>query len=184
MLEQIQLNSTMHHWLRRHKDLVFLPIVKLCAQLQITPVMVTSAGALLGMVSLPLLWIDYRWFALAQLLSLLCDGIDGSLARYTKHPSEFGKQFDYTVDVSIMLLTYSAMMVWLEQPIWVIGLNWYAGLWVVNWLFGKMIQLAPMRLMLTLSILVWLPQLGLALTWAYAVVMSFVLLKALLYKRK
>ncbi|EKD79486.1 MAG: hypothetical protein ACD_41C00057G0001 [uncultured bacterium] len=184
MLEQIQLNSTMHHWLRRQKDVLLLPIVKICLYLQIKPVLVTSIGALFGTVSLPLLWIDYRWFALAQLASLLCDGIDGSLARYSKRPSEFGKQFDYAVDVSIMLLTYSAVTVWLKQPIWIIGLNWYIGLWLVNWLFGRMLQLAPMRLLLTLSILIWLPQLGLALTWAYAVVMSFVLLKALLRKRK
>lgn len=184
MLEQIQLDSGMHQWLRRHKDVVFLPVVRVCTWLHITPIMMTSIGAVIGILSLPLLWVNYWWFAAAQLISLICDGVDGALARHTKQSSPFGKQFDYAVDVGIMLLTYSALTVWLKEPFWIIGLNWYVGLWLVNMLFGNMIKLAPMRLVLTLSILVWWPQAGLALTWAYAVVMTGVLVKTLLRKRK
>lgn len=184
MLEQIQLNSMMHQWLRQHKDELLGPLAQFCLRWRISPLLVTSIGAAIGLGSIPLLWVNYGWFALAQLVSLLCDGLDGTLARLSKRTSLFGAQLDYAVDLTIMLLTYSALTIWLQQPSWVIGLNWYIGLWLVNRLFGTMVKLAPMRLTMAVAVIFLLPQAGLVLTWAYAVAMTGVLLKTLFRKRR
>lgn len=184
MLQQIQLNSGMHQWLRRHKDELLSPLAQLCIRWRISPLLVTSIGAAIGLGSIPLLWVNYGWFALAQLVSLLCDGLDGTLARVSKRSSLFGAQLDYAVDLTIMLLTYSALTIWLQQPSWVIGLNWYIGLWLVNRLFGNMVKLAPMRLTMAIAVIFLLPQAGLVLTWTYAVVMTGVMLNKLFRKQK
>ncbi len=182
-LKQLQVNSRAHHLVRAKKDALFLPIAKGLHKLGVTPDMVTWAGAALGLLSLPLLWVGYGWFVLAVAVSLLFDGIDGSLARYTKTENQTGEQLDHIVDTALMFLMVSALALWLQQPLWIVGINWHVALLLLNWLLGSPINIAPGRAAFLILLLFNNPPLMLVVYFGYAAVLT-IAIPITWYKRK
>ena len=178
LTKQLQVNSALHQTLRKYKDGVFVPIAKSLHQFGVTPNMVTYAGAAIGLLSLPLLWVNYWWFAIGCVLSLVCDGIDGTLARYTHRSNAQGAKFDYTVDITLMLLIYASLTLWLGKPLFVFGLNSYVIVQLLNWLAGNLVRIAPARFALVTCIALNVPILGLWLVTAYSVLMLVALVRA------
>lgn len=176
LLELLQVNSAMHHWLRQRKDAMFLPVAKVCARLGISATSVTILGWVIGLASIALLFVDYWYFAVGILLSTLADGVDGVLARYSNTVTQSGAQLDYTADLSLTLLTYSALTYWLQEPLWVIGLNLFGMVLLFNWLAHSPVRIAPGRMCLVPCIIVGLPQVGLFIVSGYAVLMYGLLL--------
>lgn len=71
-------------------------IVKPLAKLKITPNMLTFLGLLFGIALY--LNVQSPWVAVLLVLSLTCDGIDGSLAIFTSKFSRFGAMLDSIID--------------------------------------------------------------------------------------
>ena len=176
LLELLQVNSAMHQWLRTHKDAVFLPVAKFCARLGVSASAVTCIGWLIGIASIGLLFVNYWYFAVGILVSTLADGVDGALARSSNTVTKSGAQLDYAVDLSLTLLTYSALTYWLQEPLWVFGLNLFGMVLLFNWLAHSPIRIAPGRMGVVSGIIVGLPQVGLFLVSGYAVLMYGLLL--------
>lgn len=182
-LESVQVNSQMHRSLRTQKDNLFAPVAKLCQRLGISANTVTAIGFGIGVLSIPLLFINYWWFVILFLVSTLADGVDGALARLQKTTSHRGAQLDYAVDLTLTLLISCGLIIWLQQPLWVLGLNMFGVLLLSNAVARYPLQIAPLRVTLLTCCLFGLPQIGLALLSAYSVVM-FVYLLTKLGKKK
>lgn len=71
-------------------------IVKPLAKLKITPNMLTFLGLIFGIALY--LNVQSPWVAVLLVLSLTCDGIDGSLAIFTSKFSRFGAMLDSIID--------------------------------------------------------------------------------------
>lgn len=71
-------------------------IVKPLAKLKITPNMLTFLGLIFGIALY--LNVQSPWVAVLLVLSLTCDGIDGSLAIFTAKFSRFGAMLDSIID--------------------------------------------------------------------------------------
>lgn len=71
-------------------------IIKPLAKLKITPNMLTFLGLIFGIALY--LNVQSPWVAVLLVLSLTCDGIDGSLAIFTSKFSRFGAMLDSIID--------------------------------------------------------------------------------------
>lgn len=75
-------------------------MVHLCANLGVTPNMVTSAGLLLVLAACYLFWQgQYSLGLLAGWLMTFLDTVDGKLARVTVKSSKFGHLYDHSIDL-------------------------------------------------------------------------------------
>lgn len=180
LFEIIQVNGGVHQWLRSQKDAVFNPAARLCMRAHIHPNVVTTLGFVLGLFSLPLLFVDYWWFVLVLVFSTIADGIDGSLARLGQTDSLIGAHYDYVVDLVLSILIACNLVIWLQQPFWILGVNLFGLLLIGNWLTKSPLNIAPNRMTLVISCMLGWPQLGLALLSTYSVAMSLYLIKKLL----
>jgi len=74
--------------------------VHLCANMHVSPNMVTSAGLLLVVAACYLfLYGYYGWGLLAGWMMTFLDTVDGKLARVTIQSSKFGHLFDHSIDL-------------------------------------------------------------------------------------
>ena len=114
-------------------------IVHLCANLHISPNMVTSLGLLL-VVAACYLFLEgqYGWGLLAGWVMTFLDTVDGKLARVTIQSSKFGHLFDHLIDLfhppfwyifwGMSLLNFQAVLgVGLEQMYWIIVIAYIGG---------------------------------------------------------
>ncbi len=75
-------------------------IVHLCANLGITPNMVTSFGLMLVIAACFLFYYQYyAWGLLAGWIMTFLDTVDGKLARVTIRSSKFGHLYDHLIDL-------------------------------------------------------------------------------------
>jgi CDP-diacylglycerol--serine O-phosphatidyltransferase len=90
----------------------------------ILPNLFTTASLFAGFMGL--LWAmqgKFEFCASAILVSCLCDGLDGKVARMTKAGSEFGIQFDSLVDLVAFGVTPATMIYfWQTQHVGRVGL--------------------------------------------------------------
>jgi len=77
---------------------LYSPVVRLLARLGVSPHAVSAAGPLLGVWFVFLLPRNPRLSFVVWLLSLMVDGVDGALARYTGRASDFGALVDQVCD--------------------------------------------------------------------------------------
>lgn len=77
---------------------LYSPLVRLLATLGFSPNAVSLAGPLLGLWFVFLVPRNPRLSFFVWLLSLMVDGVDGALARYTGRASSFGALFDQVCD--------------------------------------------------------------------------------------
>lgn len=183
-LAKFQTNSPLHKAARKWKDGFFTPAAELCIKLHLTPIMVTTLGLVVGIISVGLLFVNYWYFVIGFIISTLIDGVDGCLARLTKTESIHGAQYDYAADLIMMLLVYTAITIWVEQPVWILGLNAFGVLLLLNWLLGKPIQIFPGRMWLIVPIILGLPRIGLVVLLVYVTAMYVLFVKTLVSKRK
>jgi phosphatidylglycerophosphate synthase len=114
-------------------------IVHLCANLNISPNMVTSLGLLL-VVAACYLFLNgyYGWGLLAGWIMTFLDTVDGKLARVTIQSSKFGHLFDHAIDLfhppfwyifwGMSLIDFQAVLgQGLEEMYWIIIIAYIAG---------------------------------------------------------
>lgn len=176
MFSALEINSALHERLRTFKDQIFKPVVRVLIQLHIPPNTVTILGLIIGLLSIPVLFINYWAFAGLLLVSTLADGIDGTLARTTKQVTDFGKKLDYTTDFILMTSVFIAVALWLQQPLWYIGLMVYGIIFLINKALRRPIQLAPGRMYIAIPIFFGWPVIGLSSVTLYSLIMGFTLL--------
>ena len=87
------------------KGIFFTPLVLLLLKLKITANMVSYFSALLGLVSVIVLFFDIRMSAILLLISFMFDGIDGSLARASKKDNLEGSITDCFCDQIVISST-------------------------------------------------------------------------------
>ena len=81
----------------------------------VLPNLFTTASLFAGFAGI--LWAvegRFHWAALAILISCVCDGLDGKVARMTRASSEFGVQFDSLADL-VAFGVNPALMIYLWQ---------------------------------------------------------------------
>jgi len=113
--------------------------VRVCANLGITPNMVTSLGLLLVIAAAYLFYHQlYAWGLLAGWIMTYLDTVDGKLARVTINSSKFGHLYDHLIDLIHPPIWYivwggslvgfsGAMGLSLEQMNWAIILAYVSG---------------------------------------------------------
>jgi phosphatidylglycerophosphate synthase len=75
-------------------------VTRVCAQLGLTPNMVTSIGLVLVFVAMWAFWHGhYGWGLVAAWVMTFLDTVDGKLARVTMQSSKFGDFFDHSIDL-------------------------------------------------------------------------------------
>jgi phosphatidylglycerophosphate synthase len=75
-------------------------VTRFCARHRISPNMVTSASAVLTLLSFWLFWEgQFSWGLLSGWLMTFLDTVDGKLARVTLTASEWGNIFDHGIDL-------------------------------------------------------------------------------------
>lgn len=75
-------------------------VTRWCAQLGLTPNMVTSIGLVLVFVAMWAFWHGhYGWGLVAAWVMTFLDTVDGKLARVTMQSSKFGDFFDHSIDL-------------------------------------------------------------------------------------
>jgi phosphatidylglycerophosphate synthase len=75
-------------------------VTRVCAQLGLTPNMVTSIGLVLVFVAMWAFWNGhYGWGLAAAWVMTFLDTVDGKLARVTMQSSKFGDFFDHSIDL-------------------------------------------------------------------------------------
>ena len=101
--------------------IISFALVKPLSKLKFTPNILTLLGLFFGV----LLYINAQspWAALLLVLSLICDGIDGSVAIFQKRQSAWGATLDSVVDrVSEALWLYALYVIgvpaWLAITLW------------------------------------------------------------------
>ena len=113
--------------------------VHLCANLHISPNMVTSLGLLL-VVAACYLFLNghYGWGLLTGWIMTFLDTVDGKLARVTIQSSQFGHLFDHVIDLfhppfwyifwGMSLINFQPVLgQGLEQMVWIIIIAYVAG---------------------------------------------------------
>jgi len=114
-------------------------VVHLCANLHISPNMVTSLGLLL-VIAACYLFLNgfYGWGLLAGWIMTFLDTVDGKLARVTIQSSKFGHLFDHLIDLfhppfwyiywGMSLVNFQPVLGQeLEQMYWIIIIAYIAG---------------------------------------------------------
>lgn len=90
-------------------------VTRICANLGLTPNMVTSIGLVLVFVAMWAFWHGhYGWGLVAAWVMTFLDTVDGKLARVTMQSSKFGDFFDHSID-----LVHPPFWWWA----WVVGLS-------------------------------------------------------------
>lgn len=172
LLEWLQLENRWHRSVRQKKDVWLRPLAQLARALRLTPTAVSCIGLMIGLTSAMVLVFNY-WFGLSLLLmSALCDGVDGTLARLTGRASPHGARLDYLSDVTVTLAVFAAVVYRLHEPWWLLGLGVFSLVIGGNQWLGAPLRLAPNRMVLMLCLLLRLPHVGLALVSLYAMVMG------------
>jgi len=87
------------------KKYLFWPIVKACAKIGITANMISYTSAALGVAATVYLWYDIKVAAILLLVSLMLDGVDGSVARDQKPPKLAGSITDCFCDQIVISAT-------------------------------------------------------------------------------
>jgi phosphatidylglycerophosphate synthase len=114
-------------------------VVHLCANLHISPNMVTTLGLLL-VIAACYLFLNgyYGWGLLAGWIMTFLDTVDGKLARVTIQSSKFGHLFDHAIDLfhppfwyifwGMSLIDFQPVLgQGLEQMYWIIVIAYIAG---------------------------------------------------------
>lgn len=98
---------------------LFAPLVRPLARLGVSPNAVSLAGPLLGMLFVFVVRRNPRLGFFIWLPSLLVDGVDGALARYTGRASDFGALFDQVCDHAREILIVAGLA-WAGalSPLW------------------------------------------------------------------
>jgi phosphatidylglycerophosphate synthase len=118
---------TLHVWPRPARA-----VTRICAQLGITPNMVTSLSLVFVLLAMWAFWHgQYVWGLLAAWPMTFLDTVDGKLARVTLQSSRFGDFYDHSIDL-------------LHPPFW-----WWA--WIVG-LSAAGFTLANANLILTIIV--------------------------------
>jgi len=91
------------------------PIVRLCATSSISPISITLFGCVLGLLIAPLLFFDYKIFALTALvISGYLDTLDGAFARHIVCATPLGAVLDI---ISDRLVEFSIILgLFLQEP--------------------------------------------------------------------
>lgn len=88
------------------KKYVFYPFLGLFSWLRISANMISYASAMCGLIATYYMWIDMHQAAIFLIVSVVLDGIDGSLARFTHQSSPQGSLTDaFTDQVTISATT-------------------------------------------------------------------------------
>jgi phosphatidylglycerophosphate synthase len=83
----------------------FHPVVFILAKLKITPNIMSIISALTGIVATVYIWYDLKIAGILLIASLVLDGIDGPLARYTGTGSPRGEITDAFTDQTVISAT-------------------------------------------------------------------------------
>lgn len=177
------MNSVMHQGGRKWKDAMFTPFAKFARWLKLTPIGVTTIGFILGLVSIGLLFTNYWYFAIAIAISTFLDGVDGRLARLTNQVTPLGVKYDYGVDFTLMLLVYISLTVWLQEPMWILGLNVFGLLLLLNYILDSPLKMFPGRMWVVTPAMLGFPRIGLMAVLLYTALMYMLLIKKMI-KRK
>lgn len=185
-------------------------VVHLCADLHISPNMVTSLGLLL-VIAACYLFLNgfYGWGLLAGWIMTFLDTVDGKLARVTIQSSKFGHLFDHLIDLfhppfwyifwGMSLLDFQPVLGHgLEQMNWIIVIAYVAGR-IVEGLFPLLGNCSiftwrpfdawfrlitarrnPCMILLTLSFLVGKPEWGFISVTFWSALTTIVLILRLL----
>lgn len=89
----------------RLKGLIFSPIIFILKKLGVTANMVSYASAAFGVAATFYLWQDWQISAWLIIISVLLDGIDGSLARRSANPDPRGPLIDNFADLIVISAT-------------------------------------------------------------------------------
>lgn len=92
------------------KKYLFYPIIKLLIRLHVTANMVSYFSAILGLASAIYILYDIKISAILLIISLLMDGIDGSLARELNAPKLQGSITDCFADQIVISSTTIAFI--------------------------------------------------------------------------
>lgn len=105
---------------QKFRNRILKPVVRFCSKVGITPNMITSFRLFLTIIFF-ILYNSYRNTAIVLVtVSILLDGFDGVLARYTKRSSDKGKFLDITVDLFTIFMIVSTFLVYSVEPLLII----------------------------------------------------------------
>ncbi len=93
------------HIVEKGKKYLFYPLIMLLKKLKVTANMVSYASALVGLGSAIYAFYDIKISAILLIISLLLDGIDGSLARASNSPKLKGSITDCFADQIVISST-------------------------------------------------------------------------------
>lgn len=115
----VEVQGVISGWLR-----ISYWIARVLASLRLTPNVITTLG-LIASVGIYFTWYTSQLIALV-LFSLICDGVDGSLAIYRERTSKFGELFDSVADR-------------ISEAFWLLGatfvgvpVRWAVAIWVLG----------------------------------------------------
>jgi phosphatidylglycerophosphate synthase len=185
-------------------------VVHLCADLHISPNMVTSLGLLLVVAACYLfLQGQYGWGLLAGWIMTFLDTVDGKLARVTIQSSKFGHLYDHAIDLfhppfwyiywGMSLVNFHPVLgMELGQMYWIIAIGYIAGR-VVEGLFPLLGNCSiftwrpfdawfrlvtarrnPCLILLTLSLLIGRPDWGFIAVTLWTALTTFILILRLI----
>ena len=133
--------------------------VRLCAELHMSPNMVTTTGLLL-VIAACFLFLDgyYAWGLLAGWIMTFLDTVDGKLARVTIQSSKFGHLYDHIIDLvhPPFWYIYWGMSLASLQPVFGLESSQMYWLIVIAYVGGRVVEgLFP--LLGSCSIFTWRP---------------------------
>ncbi|KKT18899.1 MAG: hypothetical protein UW03_C0028G0015 [Candidatus Peregrinibacteria bacterium GW2011_GWA2_43_8] len=100
------------------KAILFYPFIALLIKAGITANMVSYFSAIVGLISVAFLWYDLKISAVLLIISLMIDGVDGSVARATKKNSLKGSVTDCFCDqATISASTIGFIAIGILDPI-------------------------------------------------------------------
>ncbi len=115
----VEVQGVIAGWLR-----ISYWIARVLASLRLTPNVITTLG-LIASVGIYFTWYTSQLIALV-LFSLICDGVDGSLAIYRERTSKFGELYDSVADR-------------ISEAFWLLGatfvgvpVRWAVAIWVLG----------------------------------------------------
>lgn len=84
------------------KSILFKPLVFVLIKLQISANFVSYLSAIVGLIAVLYMWYDIKLATIFLILSLILDGLDGSLARATKTNNLNGSLTDCFTDLIVI----------------------------------------------------------------------------------
>jgi len=110
--------------IKKEYGFLLKPILKFLDDNGVEPNVVTAFSLLFGVLAFYFLFLNHILFVIFGILHLICDIIDGNLARFRNRETKFGYYFDYISDrtVHVLLLIKVAGAV---NPFWAM-LCWLA----------------------------------------------------------